>query len=228
MNKKLFTVFVFIATVGIIGISSVVAKSLFINPEIQALSQKNIQDKIKNDNALKEEEARIIEKQNINMSKDKKDAVIQEKEREHKERMKEISSYISPSIQQEKSSFKGIIEGNDVPAPFQSNEFVVLNFWGGEINGKTIGVYAGYRPENPSQGVVVVFDDKDSSKGKFYSAPKSTSPVRIISEANGILTLESVIGEFETYNQDAYPPAKVLVKGITAYSFDIGKQLFKK
>lgn len=232
MNKKLITTFVFIATVGAVGIGSVVAKSLFINPEIQGLSQKDatnahIQGKIKGTDALKEEEARIIAKQNLNISKDKRDAVIQEKEQRHKERMKEIASYTPPSAQTEKSSFKGIVEGNDIPAPFRSDEFTVLNFWGGEIDGKAIGVYAGYRPDNPSQGVIVVFDDKNDTQGKFYSTPKSTGPVRIISEVNGVITLKSVAGEFETYDQNTYPSKKVRVPGLSIYYFDAKKELLQ-
>lgn len=232
MNKKLITIFVFIAAVGVVGIGSVVAKGLFIDPEIQGLSQKNatnahIQGKIKGMDALKEEEARVIAKQNANTSKDKRDAVIQEKEQGHKERMKKITSYVSPLAQTEKSSFKGIVERNDVPAPFRSDEFTVLNFWGGEIDGKAIGVYAGYRPDNPFQGVIVVFADKNDERGKFYSTPKSTGPVRIISEVNGVLTLKSVAGEFEVYDQNTYPSKKVYVPGSAIYSFDVGKQLFQ-
>lgn len=232
MNKKLLTIFTFIATVGIICINFVTAKGLFANPEIQGLSQKNmkdvrVQDKNKSLDALKEEEARIIEKQNINMSKDKKDAVIMEKEQKHKEQLKKIASYITPSVQPEKSSFKGIVEGNNAPSPFQSNEFTALNFWGGEIDGKAIGIYAGYYPENPLQGVIAVFDDRNNSKSKFYSTPKSTGPIRIISELNGTLTLKSVSGEFEIYDQNVYPSKKVQTSDSSAYLFDIRKQLFQ-
>lgn len=102
-----------------------------------------------------------------------------------------------------------------------------MNFWGGEIDGKAIGVYAGYYPENPLQGVLAVFDDKNNSKGKFYPTPKLTGPVRIISELNGVLILKSVSGEFEIYDQNTYSSKKVQASASTVYSFDVRKQLFR-
>jgi hypothetical protein len=90
------------------------------------------------------------------------------------------------------SPFQGIIEAEDLPNPFRASEFTILNYWGGDVNGKAIGVYAGYRPDDPSRGVLVVFDDPANSRGTFYDMPGA--PSGITSRLGTTLVLQSRAG----------------------------------
>lgn len=124
-------------------------------------------------------------------------AMIYEKELGDQQMQQELAARTAPELTTDAvplSPFQGIIDGADVPAPFSSTEFMVLNYWGGTIDGKVIGVYAGYRPENPAQGVIALMDDPNNPLGTFYTV--SSGPVRIVSERNGVLTLQSLTNAY--------------------------------
>lgn len=125
------------------------------------------------------------------LSEAENNVIIRDKELEHQQTLPAMTVPSETTVAElPLSPFQGIIDGADVPAPFSSTEFRVLNYWGGTVDGQAVGVYAGYRPENPGQGVIVVMDDPNNPLGTFYTV--STGPARIVSERDGILTLRSL------------------------------------
>lgn len=242
MRKKLKIILISLALFSAIGFGAVATyNKQCVEPEAEILrriqregseeEKENLKGKLGGLPVLEAEEARWCAL--FNLSKKEKERIIEEKRKGHEDYLRQVEEWRKQGLLEKKevpkSPFQGIWEGDTAPAPFRPYEFSVLNSWGGELDGKPIGVYAGYRPESPSQGVVVVFDDINDSKGKFYSVPTPTGPVRIIFEKNGVLTLKSVSGEFEVYDlkQETYPPKKVSVPGGATYYFDVKTRIFK-
>ena len=160
MKKKVLIVSLLF--VGMVGISTAFADRIFLNPELNILQKLSIeerastrmQEKISGIHALEEEELRL--RANKYISPDEQTRIIKEKTRGHEEQLKQMVE--SPVVDViDTYQFRGIFEGIQVPAPFSSEEFKVINYWGGEIDGKRVGVYAGYLPHNPSQGALVIF-----------------------------------------------------------------------
>jgi hypothetical protein len=114
-------------------------------------------------------------------------AIIVEKSAGHAARVREMHSPAPRPVTA--SAFRGIVEAEDIPNPFRADELTIVNFWGGESNGKPIGVYSTYRADDPSHGVLVVFDDKDNTRGTRYDVPGG--PMSLVAAANGTLTLQA-------------------------------------
>ena len=134
-----------------------------------------------------------VEKENARFNRSKnlsaKDiqTIIDEKSAGHAKRAAEMSRAAEARLVT--SPFTGIIEAEDIPNPFRADELTIVNYWGGQTNGKPIGVYSGYRPSDPSRGVLVVFDDAKNTRGTDYEMP--SAPMAIAAELNGTLTLQS-------------------------------------
>ncbi len=229
-RKKIFITSFLCAFVGIVMVGIAFADKISLNPELNALQKFfakkeadiRMQGKLSGIQGLKEEAARL--RDNKYISPEEQIKIINEKIQGQKEQLKRMDQ--SPVFNTEDiSPFQGIFEGAQVPAPFDSKDFKVVNYWGGEINTKQVGVYAGYLSQNPSQGILVVFKSKDDIKGNYYNAPTMSGPLRIISESNGILIVESIKGEFERYG---VPQERVQTSGLTTYRFDIKSGIFKK
>lgn len=154
-------------------------------------------------------------------------AIIQDKNRIHQQHLDSMSTQ-QPHLN-EPNPFVGILAADQVPAAFKPSEFKPLNFWGGDINNVRIGVYAGYQPANPMQGVIVVFDNPESSSGQDYSVPVAAGPVRILAEKNGVLTLQAIAGDFEEFTDDdsGQPATMVHTTGGKKYFFDLSSRSFK-
>ena len=95
----------------------------------------------------------------------------------------------------EPNPFLGIHDAAEVPNDFAADEFVPLTYWGGSLNGQPIGVLSGYRPSDPSHGVVVVMADKADPHGTFYEVP-SPAP-RIVAVTRDRVTLASASGRVQ-------------------------------
>lgn len=154
-------------------------------------------------------------------------AIIEDKNRIHQQHLDNMA--IQQPRPTEPNPFVGILDAGQVPAAFKPSEFKPLNFWGGDINNVRIGVYAGYRPDNPMQGVIIVFDNPESSAGQDYSVPIAAGPVRIIAEKNGVLTLQAIAGDFEEFTGDdsGQPATMVHTTGGRKYFFDLSSRSFK-
>ncbi len=137
--------------------------------------------------AVEQENARLHRSKNL--SAQEIQTIAEEKSAGHAKRSAELSRHTASQQPAAASPFHGVIDGNDVPNPFRADELTILNFWGGERNGKPIGVYSGYLPEDPSRGVLVVFDDRNNTRGTRYELP--AGPMAIASEADGTLILQS-------------------------------------
>jgi hypothetical protein len=118
------------------------------------------------------------------------ETIVQEKAAGHARR---VAEQHPPAQAAAPTPFRGIIDAKDVPNPFRPNELTIINFWGGE----KIGVYSGYRPDDPSRGVLVVFDGKDNTRGTCYDVP--AAPMAIASFVNGALLLQTR-GQSLTFN----------------------------
>ncbi|VAW33158.1 hypothetical protein MNBD_CPR01-257, partial [hydrothermal vent metagenome] len=58
-------------------------------------------------------------------------------------------------------------------------------------------------------------------------APTATGPLKIVSEANDILVLQSVAGTYEAYDLNTNTLHDVTTKGGTTYKFDLKTRMFK-
>lgn len=116
-----------------------------------------------------------------------------------------------------------------VPVPFHDWEFIVLDYWGGILNGVCKGVYAGYNPINPLQGELAVYSHpNEPSRYELYPTPTATGPIRIIAVTNGLLILTSVRGTFDknlerdrSANPDSPTFESAGVPGGATYTFDM-------
>jgi len=128
--------------------------------------------------------------------------------------------------------FRGLLYPNRepaVPVPFHSWQFIVLDYWGGVLQGACKGVYAGYDPTNPLQGQLAVYNDPENpDRYDLFPTPTATGPVRIVAEKNGLLTVWSVQGKFDrntsfdsTASTDDSLSNSVEAPGGAMYVFDL-------
>jgi len=115
------------------------------------------------------------------------------------------------SLTVDENPFFGIHEAADVPNDFTADEFVALTYWGGTVNGKPVGMFSGYRPSDPSHGVVVVMADKADPHGTFYDVVGA--PSRIASVTRNLVTLVSATGHVQF---DLVTKHSLLARGASA------------
>lgn len=140
--------------------------------------------------ALEAENARFNRSRTLTATET--EAIVAAKAAGHAKQVAEQAQQASPRAIGAASPFQGIVDAEDVPNPFRASDFTILNYWGGELNGKAIGVYAGFRPDDLSRGVLVVFDDPKDSRGTFYDMPGA--PSGITSQLGTMLVLQSRAG----------------------------------
>jgi hypothetical protein len=119
-----------------------------------------------------------------------------------------------------------------VDVPFHDWEFIVLDYWGGLLQGECVGIYAGYRPADPLQGELVVYSHpEEPSRYEVYPTPTATGPVHIVSEAHGVLILSSVWGTFDRHTDTATPEGSTFestpVPGGATYTFDLNAMRYR-
>ena len=69
---------------------------------------------------------------------------------------------------------------------------------------------------------------KSGIKKYYYPTPTVTGPVRIIAEANGVLTLKSVGGEFGKYDEASDRHLKIQVPGGATDIFDLRTRTYRE
>lgn len=204
------------------------------SPEIEALRELGtsasldpaMREKVRALRGLEEEDERMTAAGE--MSDEERRQVVREKRRGHRARLRATPSH--RPRRRATPSFEGIFARDEVPAPFRSSEFRVTNFWGGTVDRTRVGVYAGYRPEDPSRGVLVVFDDPSDVEGRSYEMPSGAGPAVILSEGDGELGVGSVAGEFEVLEQRSdgtSPPRIVRTSGLARYRFDLRERVYR-
>ncbi len=113
------------------------------------------------------------------------------------------------------------------PTFLGKNLILGTNTWTGYVTGKFIVVTGTAEKADPSQGVLFVMNDFTPVGAQAISAPTATGPLKIVSEASGVLTLQSVGGTYEAYDADTNTRHEVTTKGGTTYTFDLASQSFK-
>ncbi|HFC11057.1 MAG TPA: hypothetical protein ENJ75_02630 [Candidatus Kaiserbacteria bacterium] len=101
------------------------------------------------------------------------------------------------------------------------------NSWTGYVGGKFVVVTGTADKVNPLQGVLFIMNDFTPIGAKAISAPTATGPLKIVSEANDILVLQSVAGTYEAYDLYTNKRHYVTTKGGTTYKFDLKTRTFK-
>lgn len=101
------------------------------------------------------------------------------------------------------------------------------NSWKGYIDGTLVAVTGTAEYANPSQGVVFVWEpDNGIGTTRSYPSPTATGPLKIISQQNDVLVLQSVAGTYEVSNDDTGTRKSVTTKGGETYTFDIRGRKF--
>jgi len=154
--------------------------------------------------------------------------IVEEKIRGHEEHLKEVERWreqglLNP-VAPQPSPFQGLMDAKDVPFPFHDISpvnFKPISFWGGKVNGKEISIFSGFDPKNPLSGIVLIEND-----GSYQTLSK-TGPLEIISEDNGVLTLKSIVDEYEVYHIDSDTRENIKTPGGAIYLFDIKTRTFQ-
>lgn len=113
------------------------------------------------------------------------------------------------------------------PSFLGQNLLLGTNTWTGYVNGKFVVVTGTAEKADPSQGVLFVMNDFTPVGAQTISAPTATGPLKIVSEANGVLSLESVAGTYEAYDANTNTRSEVSTSGGTMYTFDLSSRTFK-
>lgn len=101
------------------------------------------------------------------------------------------------------------------------------NSWLGYVDGKLVSVTGTAYLKDPSKGVLFVMQDGKIVGSQRYAAPTSSGPLKIVSESNGVLTIQSVAGTYEAYDADTNLRQNVTTKGGTTYTFDTRTRTYK-
>ena len=99
-------------------------------------------------------------------------------------------------------------------------------------------VYAGSHDSNPVQGMLLVIVDSADGRDRHvqtYDTPTAAGPVKVISEAGGILTLQSISGSYRIPTPDWDPdrnpsslaPRPVTTPGGATYYFNMRTKTFQ-
>ncbi|HET8574885.1 MAG TPA: hypothetical protein VFM02_01785 [Candidatus Paceibacterota bacterium] len=102
-----------------------------------------------------------------------------------------------------------------------------INSWAGYVDGKFMVVTGTAETTDPSQGILFVMNGFNPTGSQVISAPIATGPLKIVSEANGTLTVQSVAGTYEVYDANTDTRRDVTTKGGTTYTFNLKSRTFK-
>lgn len=162
------------------------------------------------------------------MSPTERQGIVETMRYEAEQAMKASVSEEGAKAQSQTGPFLGIFDGEEVPAPFRGSEFRVVNYWGGEFDGQPASAYAGYRPDNPEQGVLAVAIGDGDYRYDFFTASSSSGPLRITDVVDGEIRLVSISGIF-TKESTGGEMASVSLRllGGEKYMFDLQSRHFK-
>jgi predicted Fe-S protein YdhL (DUF1289 family) len=174
-----------------------------------------------------EEDRRALQSWEV-MSPSERQDIIDVMRHEAQQAMKVSPDQENTSAENMPRPFLGIFNGEEVPAPFHGSEFRVVNYWGGDFDGQPVSAYAGYRPDNPKQGVLALAIGKGVHRYVFFAVPTSSGPLRITNVVDGEIRLVSVGGAFtEESIGGEKASVSVRVEGGKEYTFDLQSLRFK-
>jgi hypothetical protein len=106
------------------------------------------------------------------------------------------------------------------------------NSWWGYVDGTLTTVTGTAYYDDPSQGALFVWEPGTTTpsnigSSRTYPAPTATGPLKIVSEANGILTARSLAGTYEVYDINTDTRHYVTTAGGTTYMFDVASRTFR-
>jgi hypothetical protein len=102
------------------------------------------------------------------------------------------------------------------------------NMWVGYLGDTLISVTGTARNDAPMQGAIFIMENGQIVGSQVYLTPTATGPVKVVSEKNGVLTLQSIVGTYEIYRiDDGAVIGKVTTPGGSTYSFDLNTLTFK-
>jgi len=162
------------------------------------------------------------------MSPVERQGIVDKMKDEARQAMSASVSAEDAKAQSPSEPFLGIFDGEKVPAPFRGAEFRVVNYWGGELDGQPASAYAGYRPNNPEEGVLAVAIGEGNYHYDFFAVPLSSGPLRITDVVDGEIRLVSVGGTFtkeSTGGEKASVP--VDLPGGEEFTFDLRSRHFR-
>ncbi len=105
------------------------------------------------------------------------------------------------------------------------------NTWKGYVDGTLTTVTGTAKANNPSQGILFLWEPGTTTSNiessRTYTAPTATGPLKIVSEAKGVLTAQSVAGTYEAYDANTNTRHNVTTKGGTTYTFNLRLRMFR-
>lgn len=103
------------------------------------------------------------------------------------------------------------------------------NSWKGYIDGTLTAVTGTAEYDNPSQGVLFIWEpDNGIGSTRTYLAPTATGPLKIVSQQNDVLTIQSVAGTYEVYDINIDTRKYVTTKGGATYFFVLPTRKFEQ
>lgn len=132
------------------------------------------------------------------------------------ERVRMIASQSEPTV-----TYQGPqgFNKDSVDALFSSAKFYQLDgSWNGYIDGVIYTAVSGVYPINPKQGILILFTTR--TKTENYPTPTQDGPAKIISEKDGIITLESQAGDWGVFDEKTGARSIVATKGGVIYKFN--------
>lgn len=199
-----------------------------VDPEAQMLRQLKQKEGPNGPHAEKLESLALLEageakcREEQKLSREEKAKLAAQKlelYRENLQKLEERAKAASPS-----EALTGIFE--IAPSPEEKDTFIPENVWQSE----TDTVAAGANYENPMQGEVIVYTDPGDMglQSNVISTPTATGPVRIVSEVNGVLTLESLAGKYRPMHNGQLTNEVVETPGGARYHFSVRTNKFQE
>ena len=161
-----------------------------------------------------------------NLSSEERIAIKQESYQDYLEKQaNNVPTVDDTKLVQKK--FVGILDAQSVPYPFsvtKPSEFKVVNFWGGNTENVSVNVFSGYDTKNPNIGTLLVFVGDENF---FVNITENEGPVRITAENDGVLTLTSLSGEYEVYDEVTEIRSYISKTGGIIYHFNLKTRMFE-
>lgn len=242
MNKKTKIICISLAALIVLGAGAATAYTAYtiacVDPEAQILRDLKAQqgengpsrEKIKGLPILEKLEKEMCAR--MNLSKKEHARIVEEKRKGHEEHLREVEEWKRQGLLEPKKLPPSDLGIKTLDPVLHWSVFRQTNVWQGYLDKNNpdslIIVAAGGSYPDPMQGMVVVLEKSFGGSSKTYPTPTATGPVKIVSETNGVLTLESLAGEFEVYHEDTDTREKIKTPGGKAYYFNVRTKTFQQ
>ena len=228
-----------VAVLVVGGVTIAVASDkLCVDPEAQMLrdlqrhggeNTPERREKLKGLGVLEKLEAAWCSRQN--MSKEEVDRIVEEKKRselEHQRELEELKKSGALEPRRLSPSELGIQQHAIDFIPPAKAYVQPTNTWLGYLGNTLFSVTGSAQAHNPMQGVIFIMATEHVYEGEIYPTPTATGPVKVVSEKNGVLTLQSIAGTYKIYRvEDGAVTGGVTTPGGATYTFDLATKTFR-